>query len=56
MEEGLLIGSDFGGYGSFEPSEPTLDQPEEIVVGKSKKKKMPVGGSTKSAGKRPDRA
>lgn len=39
MEEGLLIGSDFGsGYSSVERAEPVLKSPEEVVVGKGKKK------------------
>lgn len=39
LEEGLLIGSDFGsGYGAVESYEPILEQPEEIVIGKGKKK------------------
>ena len=50
MEEGLLIGSDFEtGYGSIEPSEPTLEQPEEVVVGKGKKKKSSTNGTSKAA-------
>ncbi|TKA65900.1 hypothetical protein B0A55_10873 [Friedmanniomyces simplex] len=55
MEEGLLIGSDFGtGYGSIstpepEPShEPTLEQPVEVVVGSSSRSK----GKKKVAGER----
>ena len=54
MEEGLLIGSDFGSnYGSVDRSqyEPVLESPEEIVVGKGKKKAKSVSGqkgSTKS--------
>jgi hypothetical protein len=39
MEEGLLIGSDLNGYGSIEPTEQTLTQPEEVIVGKGKKGK-----------------
>ena len=54
MEEGLLIGSDFGSdYGSVKRTEPVLEPPEEIVVGKGKKKvrsgssqKASVKGST----------
>lgn len=40
MEEGLLIGSDFdGGYGSIQQDqEPTIVQPEEAVVAKTKAK------------------
>ena len=39
MEEGLLIGSDFGSdYGSVKRTEPVLKSPEEVVVGKGKKK------------------
>ena len=54
MEEGLLIGSDIStGYGSIEPSEPTIEQPEEIVVGKGKKKKTSSVATTKAPGKRP---
>ena len=50
MEEGLLIGSDFGsGYGSTERAEPTIEQPEEVVAGKGKKKKT----DGKGTGKRP---
>ena len=55
MEEGLLIGSEFGtGYGSIstpepEPSrDPMLEQPAEIVVGSSSKSK----GKKKAVDKR----
>lgn len=51
MEEGLLIGSDFGSdYGSVKRAEPILEPPEEIVVGKGKKK-MRSGGSQKCSSK-----
>lgn len=40
MESGLLIGSDFGGsYGSVDRPEPTLEQPDEVLVSKKKQKK-----------------
>lgn len=49
MEEGLLIGSDFGSsYGAVERTEPVLEPPNEIVVGKGKKKAK-SSGSEKSA-------
>lgn len=51
MEEGLLIGSDHNGYGSIEPVEPTLVQPEEVVVGKGKKSKKAADGSSKRVAK-----
>lgn len=48
MEEGLLIGSDFGsGYGTVEHTEPVLEPPDEVVVGKGKKKAK-SSGSQKS--------
>lgn len=51
MEEGLLIGSDFGSnYGSVERDEPVLEAPEGIVVGKGKKK-VKGGGSQKGSSK-----
>ena len=51
MEEGLLIGSDFGSnYGSVERDEPVLEPPEGVVVGKGKKKAK-SGGSQKSSTK-----
>lgn len=41
LEEGLLIGSDNGeGYGAIVDPEPILEQPEEVSVGKGKKKKQ----------------
>ncbi|TKA40915.1 hypothetical protein B0A54_07827 [Friedmanniomyces endolithicus] len=55
MEEGLLIGSEFGtGYGSISTPEPehahdvTLEQPAEVVVGSSSKPK----GKKKAVDKR----
>lgn len=51
MEEGLLIGSDFGStYGSVGRDEPVLDPPEDIIVGKGKKKAK-SGGSQKGSSK-----
>ena len=51
MEEGLLIGSDFGSsYGAIDRTEPVLEPPHEIVVGKGKKKAK-SSGSQKSASK-----
>jgi hypothetical protein len=51
MEEGLLIGSDFGSdYGSVKRTEPVLEPPEEIVVGKGKKK-VRSGSSQKGSAK-----
>jgi hypothetical protein len=51
MEEGLLIGSDFGSdYGSVKRIEPVLEPPEEIVVGKGKKK-VRSGSSQKGSAK-----
>ena len=51
MEEGLLIGSDFGSnYGSVERDEPVLEPPEGVVVGKGKKKAK-SSGSQKSSTK-----
>lgn len=52
MEEGLLIGSDFGSsYGAVEREEPVLEPPEGIVVGKGKKKVKNGGGSQKGSTK-----
>ena len=52
MEEGLLIGSDFGtDYGAIERADTTIEQPQEIMVGKGKKKR--TSGSEKSQGKKP---
>ena len=52
MEEGLLIGGDFGqGYGSIERTEPTIEAPEEVVVGKGKKK-MNSSAASKGSGKK----
>ena len=40
MEEGLLISSDGStGYGSTAHAEPTIEQPDKVIVGKGKKKK-----------------
>ena len=52
MEQGLLIGSDCGSdYGSVDRPEPTLEQPQEVVVGKGKKKKA----INSAVGKIPDK-
>ena len=49
LEEGLLIGSNSGeGYGTIIDRGPTLEQPEEVFVGKGKKKKT-AGTVTKNA-------
>ena len=51
MEEGLLIGSDFGsGYGAVERAEPVLEPPNEIVVGKGKKKAKSSGSQRSATG------
>ena len=53
MEQGLLIGSDFGSsYGSVDRSEPTIEQPEEVVVGKGKAKKGRGVTGDKNTGKK----
>ena len=53
MEEGLLMRSDFDtGYGSIGRSEPTIDQPEQVVVGKGKKKKVSSSNSYNDSGKK----
>lgn len=42
MEEGLLIGSDFASnssYGTIQTPEQSIDQEEQVVMSKSKKKK-----------------
>ena len=52
MEEGLIGSGYRAGYGSISRPEPTLHQPEEVMVGKGKKKASSgvVGkGSNKSA-------
>ncbi|KAK5164939.1 uncharacterized protein LTR77_009604 [Saxophila tyrrhenica] len=51
LEEGLLIGSDYNGYGSIDPVEPTLVQPEEVIVGKGKKSKKSAASSSKNVEK-----
>ena len=50
MEEGLLIGSDFGSnYGTIEREEPVLEAPDAVIVGKGKKKAKSAGSQKGSA-------
>lgn len=53
MEEGLLIGSEVGaGYGSIGEPEPTIDQPEEVMVRKGRGRRASRDVLSKSAGRR----
>lgn len=47
MEEGLLIGAECQRYGSTEEPEASLEEPEEVVIGRKSKK------SGSSSGKEP---